>query len=84
MDRKKLYTSKIINAKRGGRNTFKLSINCGSILKEVLSLSEAEYIVWKCETLEQVREKHPKWNDEQVRKYYSAVNAILERKGFFK
>lgn len=46
-------------------------------------MSRAEYIIWKCETLEQIREEHPTWNEEQVSKYFSAVKCILDKKGFF-
>jgi hypothetical protein len=43
-------------------------------------MSKSEYIVWKCETIEQIQEKHPDWNHEQVQKYFSAVKAILQKK----
>ena len=46
-------------------------------------MSKSEYIIWKCETIEQIHEEHPDWNSEQVQKYFSAVKAILEKKGFF-
>lgn len=46
-------------------------------------MTRSEYIIWKCETIEQIKEEHPEWNHEQVVKYFSAVKAILERKGFF-
>ena len=46
-------------------------------------MTKSEYIVWKCETLEQIKEEHPGWTEEQVQKYFSAVKAILENKGFF-
>lgn len=46
-------------------------------------MSKSEYIIWKCETIEQIQEEHPDWNSEQVQKYFSAVKAILEKKGFF-
>ncbi len=46
-------------------------------------MNESEYIIWECETLEKIMEKHPEWNGEQVKKYFSAVKAILEKKGFF-
>lgn len=46
-------------------------------------MSKSEYIVWKCETIEQIREEHPDWINEQVQKYFSAVKVVLERKGYF-
>lgn len=46
-------------------------------------MSKSEYIIWKCETEEQIRGQHPNWNNEQVKKYLSAVKAILEKDGFF-
>ncbi len=46
-------------------------------------MSKSEFIIWSCETKEQIREQHPNWNDKQVRKYFSAVKAIFEREGLF-
>ena len=44
-------------------------------------MSKSEYIIWRAETKEQIKEEHPAWNDEQVIKYLNAVEAILETKG---
>lgn len=46
-------------------------------------MKKSEYIIWQCETLEQIKEEHPEWTEEQVSKYFSAVKAILEKRGFF-
>lgn len=45
-------------------------------------MSDAEYIIWKCETVEQIEKEHPEWGKEQVEKYFSAVELILREKGF--
>lgn len=47
-------------------------------------MSKSEYIIWKCETIEQIREEHPEWNEEQVLKYFSAVETKLKRSGLLK
>ena len=46
-------------------------------------MSRSEYIIWKCETLDQIREEHPTWNDNQVYRYFEVVEEKLRKKGFF-
>ena len=46
-------------------------------------MRESEYIIWKCETLCQIRKEHPDWTENQIQLYFSAVKAKLEEKGFF-
>ncbi len=46
-------------------------------------MKKSEYIIWECETLDKIKELHPKWNNEQVQKYFSAVKAALKKQGFF-
>ncbi len=46
-------------------------------------MSESEYIVWKCETIMDIRKKYPEWSDEQVRRYFMKVKERLEETGFF-
>lgn len=45
-------------------------------------MSEAEYIIWKCETIEQIKEEHPEWNEMQIQHYFSAVEENLKKRGF--
>ncbi len=51
--------------------------------KENGLMTKSEYIIWKCETLEQIKEEHPEWTEGQVQRHFSAVKAILENRGFF-
>lgn len=44
-------------------------------------MTDSEFIIWKCDTIEQIKEEHPHWTVEQVSKYFSAIKAILENKG---
>ena len=46
-------------------------------------MSKSEYIVWKCETLEQIRNEHPTWTPKQIETYFRKVESILKAKGFF-
>lgn len=46
-------------------------------------MKESEYIIWKCETLDQIKNEHPDWDEETIKKYFSKVEKILERRGFF-
>lgn len=46
-------------------------------------MRESEYIIWECETIDQIKEQHPEWNDKQVQKYFNAVKAMLKKRGFF-
>ena len=42
-------------------------------------MTKAEYISWKCVTIEQIKREHPKWNEEQVNKYCSELESLLEQ-----
>lgn len=51
--------------------------------RKELNMLKSEYIIWKCETIDQIQSEHPNWTEEQVNKYFEAVKAILEKQGFF-
>lgn len=44
-------------------------------------MQKSEYIIWRAETREQIKEEHPDWNNSQVTKYLNAVEDILIKKG---
>jgi len=44
-------------------------------------MSRAEYIIWRVETKEQVKEEHPQWTTQMVNKYVDDIEAILKQKG---
>lgn len=44
-------------------------------------MSESEFIIWKCETRDEIKEKYPEWNDEQVETFLrKLINKLAERK----
>lgn len=43
-----------------------------------MKMTLSEYIVWKCDTLSDIKEQHPQWNDEQVMAFFRAVEASLK------
>ena len=45
-------------------------------------LSKSEYIIWKCETMEQIEEQFPEYaeNEEIIFNYLKAVENIIRRK----
>lgn len=46
-------------------------------LREAMAMNRAEYIVWKCETEEEIREQHPDWEDRRVNAYLRDVELKL-------
>lgn len=46
-------------------------------------MRESEYIIWKSETLDQIREEHPDWTEDQVQEFLEKVEAKLRKRGFF-
>lgn len=44
---------------------------------EGMTMNRAEYIVWKCETEEEIREQHPDWEDRRVNAYLRDVERLL-------
>lgn len=44
---------------------------------------KSEYIIWKTETMEQIRKDHPDWTEEQVQKFFKKVESSLRKRGFF-
>lgn len=44
-------------------------------------MTKSEYIVWRVETIEEIKESHPEWKARQVQDYFERVQKILERKG---
>lgn len=43
-------------------------------------MTKSEYIIWKCETIEQIESEHPEWNTNQVNNFFSALEALLEQR----
>ncbi len=47
-------------------------------------MSKSEYIIWKCETREQIRSEHPLWESNRVEQYLNAVEKKLIGLGLMK
>lgn len=45
--------------------------------REGMTMNRAEYIVWKCETEEEIREQHPDWEDRRVNAYLRDVERLM-------
>lgn len=43
----------------------------------------SEYIIWKCETRDQIKREHPDWTEEQIEAHLLAAEDVLKEKGFF-
>lgn len=44
--------------------------------RPVVKMSQSEYIIWKCETREDIIEKHPHWNSWQVEYFLNALEVV--------
>jgi len=44
-------------------------------------MTQSEYIIWKVETIEQIRTEHPKWQHEDVMEYFYKVEQLLIEQG---
>ena len=44
-------------------------------------MTQSEYIIWKVETIEQIREEHPTWKHEDVMRYFYKVEQLLIEQG---
>lgn len=53
-------------------------------MAKVIIMLKSEYIVWKVETIEQIKRDHPEWNNKQVQLFFSAVKAEFKKRGYFK
>lgn len=43
-------------------------------------LTKSEYIIWKVETLEQIENEFPTYDEETINNYFEAVKGIIKRK----
>lgn len=48
-----------------------------------IKLTQSEYIVWKCETIGQIKEKHPAWSESMVKAYFNKIEEELKKRNFF-
>lgn len=46
------------------------------VKKEETKMSRAEYIIWKCDTLDDIKEQHPEWNEQQINAYFRAIEEM--------
>lgn len=47
-------------------------------------MSKAEYIIWRCETRDEIGRQNPTWSRRKVERYLNAIEKQLEKKGFIK
>ena len=43
-------------------------------------LSKSEYIIWKVETLEQLENQYPDYDESTINDYFEAIKARIKRK----
>ena len=43
-------------------------------------LSKSEYIIWKVETMEQIKNKFPDYNEDTINDYFEKAKAVVKRK----
>ena len=43
----------------------------------------ATRIIWRVESEEKAKKEHPDWNKKQVNAFIDAIEALLDKEGFF-
>lgn len=46
-------------------------------------MKKSERIIWRVEAEQKTKELYPKWNKKQINRFVNAVEASLEKDGFF-
>lgn len=41
-------------------------------------MKKSEYIIWRCETREEVKKKHPDWKQWQIEQFLNGLEAIYK------